>query len=630
MAKRSKSKNSNPAKKRPKLDKRRLLDAFAPAEELTLPDYAEKFITLPNGYAIPGPVRLNKNRYLLRVLQALTQPWVRKVTFLKAVQCAGSFCWDLFLAWLMRVDPGPTMFNMQTDDDAKDHAKFRINPLLELCKGTAPLLPSSRHKDLNTSKEMQFMWLLLQGANDSNLQSKSTRYVGNDELAFWKKAGLTKDADARVTAFSWRSKIFKVSQAGIEGDEMDTAHKSGNREEFHWPCPKCAKLQPFKWQYEDYKAKGGMKWVKNDVTCPDGEWNFDELAKTIFYECRFCGLAIRDNPAERQFLDENLVPIVTNPKAPKEEVSLHINAMYNVSIRWALLVKEWCEAMIAYKRGDIEPLKRFIQKRLAEPFGEDFSFLEGTVSTHRDYSLGDIWEPEVVRFLTIDKQKDRVYYVCRAWAANGESRLIEAGCVNDENQVRDVQLRLKVADDHVAEDAAHWGDEVYEYCCVWGWRALIGDDAKAYAWFRGANNSEKYYLPFSKPQKIDPAMGYTRADWNDARKRDFAAARKYRHAIVCRWSNPYFKNFLQRLKSGRGLYWGIPKDITQTYLDQLEGEKLIKVKEQWVWKKVGKKGDHYLDCERMNLVLAFIYGLLGGAQPPVNEEPPAEKPAKET
>jgi hypothetical protein len=620
MAKRQKKKNPHKAKKRPKLDKRPLLDAFAPAEELTLPDYVEKFVTLPQGYSIPGRVKLNKNRYLLRVLQALTQPWVRKVTFLKAVQCAGSFCWDLFLAWLIRVDPGPTMFNMQTDDDAKDHAKFRINPLLELCKGTAPLLPRNRHKDLNTSKEMQLMWLLLQGANDSNLQSKSTRYVGNDELAFWKKAGLTKDADARVTMFSWRSKIFKVSQAGIEGDEMDTAHKSGNREEFHWPCPACAKLQPFKWQYEDYKAKGGMKWLKNEVTCPNGEWNYDEQAKTIYYECRHCGHHISDTPVERQFLDENLVPVVTNPNAPTDEVSLRINAMYNVSIRWSLLVKEWCEAMIAYARGDIEPLKRFIQKRLAEPFGEDFSFLEGTVSTHRDYSLGDEWLPEIVRFIAIDKQKDRVYWVCRAFAANGESRLIECGCETDEHQVRAHQLRLGVPDDHVVEDAAHCGDEVYEFCCMWGWRALIGDDRKAWAWIDPNNPKDKRWLPFSRPQKQDPAYGYTAAQKNDARKRQFLQTRQYQFAIVCSWSNPYFKNFLQRLKSGRGLYWGIPKDIPQIYLDQLEGEKLIKVKEKWVWKKVGKKGDHYLDCERMLLVVAYIYGALSGQQPAEAED----------
>ena len=615
MAKRPQKKNPDHAK---------ALAAFEPCEELTIAEYAEKFIELPNSYAFPGKVRFNKNRYLLRVLLVLQQAWVRKVVFLKAVQCAGSLCWDIFLAWLIRVDPGPTMFNMQTDDDAKQHAKFRINPLLELCSATRPLLPSNRHKDLTSSKEMQLMWLLIQGANDSNLQSKSTRYVGNDELAFWKKVGLTKDAEARVTAFLWRSKIFYVSQAGIEGDEMDVAHKSGNRLELRFPCPACKKFQPYKWQYESHKSRGGMKYVKNEITFPDGEWNFEELEKTIYYECRHCGHHIHNTPEERGWLDEHSDFFLTNPKAPNSVVSLHVNAIANTGIPWSLLVKEWCEAMIAYDRGDIEPLKRFIQKRLAEPFGEDFSFLQGTVSTHRDYKLDDEWlvpgpddtqlNPEVARFLTIDKQEKCVYYVCRAWAANGESRLIEAGCVTDENQVRAAQLRLKVPDDHVAEDAAHWGDEVYWYCCIWGWRALIGADEKSWAWFRGANKSEKYYLPFAKPQHIDPGLGYKREDWIDPKKRELAAARAYQYAIVCRWSNPYFKNFLQRLKSGRGLYWGIPADIQQTYLDQLEGEKLVKVKGVWIWKKFGKKGDHYLDCERMNLVLAFVFGLLGTQQ----------------
>lgn len=601
-------------------------EAFAPAQERSIADYAENFVTLPSSYTPSGPIRFNKNRYLLRVLEALLQAWVRQVTFLKAVQTGGSLVWDLFLAWLIRLFPGPTMFNMQTDDDAKDHAQFRINELLKICEATAPLLPTG-HRDNICKKRFDLMWLLIQGANKSNLQNKSTCYVGNDELAFWRERGLTRDADARITQYNWRSKRYYVSQGGEEGDELDQKYYAGSREEWNFPCPVCAFVQPYKWMYDnDPEERGGMKWETNEITRPDGEWNFDKLAETIYYECRQCGHRIKDTPEERDLLDQTGRYVVGNPKSPRDEVSLHVNAMACVDIAWRELVKEWCEAMDALNMGDIEPFKRFIQKRLAESFKESQLYSEKPPKESRDYKLGDKWDRETVRILTIDKQMHCVYYVCREWTDDGDSRLVEAGKLDNEDEVKEVVDRLEVEETNVAEDSAFDPQTVHEFCCIYGWGALLGDDAKDFLWALPEGNERR---PYSKEDLINPSVGFKAKDFKREKTQEFMKKRVHKFAAQVRWSNPYFKMFLNRLKQGKGKYWGIPDDIHQDYLDQLEGEKWLKIKGVWKWKKTGGKGDHYLDCERMNLVMATIYGVFQGDSLPTEDEKPEDEKEEE-
>ncbi len=80
------------------------------------------------------------------------------------------------------------------------------------------------------------------------------------------------------------------------------------------------------------------------------------------------------------------------------------------------------------------------------------------------------------------------------------------------------------------------------------------------------------------------------------------------------------------LKAGKGLYWGVPKNVDQAYLEQLEGEQLRKVinkrtgRRTWEWVKVGRRGDHLKDCECMQMVMACIKGLLIGRSDPEVEE----------
>lgn len=602
---------------------------IAPLRRLSIREFAERYVTLPSAYTPAGEFRVRNSRYMVEPWEALADPAVRDVTVVKATQTAGSLVGDIWLTWLLRVAPAPTFLNMQTDSDAKDHATLRINELLDRCPVVKELLPvghKGKSKRVTQELVMQSMWLIMQGANLSNLQSKSVCYSINDEIYFWQPDSLIRDARARQTAFKWQRKTYNVSQGGMVGDELDRAFLAGTQERWSWECPSCGMVQPYRWSYNnDPKERGGVKWDTNDETRPDGVWNFDALSRTVRLECRGCGEGLRDTPGTRRTLAEGSRYVVGNPSAPSSRRSFTWNALACDGIPWADLVWEWVTEVIPeYRAGNREPLQKFVQKKLAEADDEGVSWFEAQTVDNSDYRLDEHgrapdWPEEAHRFMAIDKQIDHYWWAIRAFAADGRSRYVASGRATNDIELEEIRRRHEVRADHVAEDSGKWASEVYMHCCTYGWRTLKGEDDKSFAW-KDAATGETVWRPYSEPILREPLYGMNTEHLAAEKVAEFQRGRRFKCAILCRWSNAFFKDMLQNLRSGMGLYWGIPANAPQIYLDQLQGEqRRVKVhangKRTWEWRKVGRKGDHLRDCELMILVLAAIRGLLAGRPP---------------
>ena len=63
--------------------------------------------------------------------------------------------------------------------------------------------------------------------------------------------------------------------------------------------------------------------------------------------------------------------------------------------------------------------------------------------------------------------------------------------------------------------------------------------------------------------------------------------------------------------SERGATWEVPDDIDDDYLAQMESEQRVKDGGKWLWKQVGKRPNHYLDCEAMQAAAATMLKLIG-------------------
>ncbi len=97
-----------------------------------------------------------------------------------------------------------------------------------------------------------------------------------------------------------------------------------------------------------------------------------------------------------------------------------------------------------------------------------------------------------------------------------------------------------------------------------------------------------------------------------------------RYCTVIYWSNLSIKDMLARLRRnqdpGRGVTWEVPDDIDDEYLAQMESEHRVKERNQWMWKQIGKRPNHYFDCEAMQTAAATILRLIGCEQDPGGED----------
>jgi hypothetical protein len=383
----------------------------------------------------------------------------------------------------------------------------------------------------------------------------------------------------------WNRQIFIMSQGGTKGDDLDAAFDKSTAAEFSFCCPKCAREQRWK--------LANMKW---DWVETDGKRDSVKSSQTARIVCDNpeCDFVIEDSPVIRRELTQSARYVPT-----KEGSQGHFGYRYNVLCNWRKPLKEiaelYIDALIEKDRGNIEPLKQFIQKRLAEPWeervDENIVQLSGSGYSLAEFANGEIWEGELERNMTIDRQQDHYWTRIRAFRANGDSRLLFCAKVNTEEMLRDIQTRYKVPDKVVGIDARFDSAHVYDLCARYDWTALMGDKEAEYTHKGGV---KKMFSPIQRAMSV-------------------------RHAKSVRlmlWTNGKVKDVLNRIRNGQAeIAFEIADDTPAEWHDHMKGEHKVeklnrKNQIEYRWMRIGKRDNHLWDCENMILAAAIITGCL--------------------
>jgi hypothetical protein len=491
---------------------------------------------------------------------------------------------ELLVPYVVAEDPGGMLLVGQSDDMAKDFAETRLLPILKGCEKTARLFPSDRHQKRKTSILFPHMPLFIAGANLSSLQEKSMRYVWMDELWRW-KAGMIGEAQRR-THDRWNSVIIGVSQGWDDTHDAEAFFNAGEQHQWGVACPGCGEWHRMIWS--------NVKW-DNVYRGTQPDW--EAIGNSVRYQCPKCKHESPDTSNARRELANR----GRWQKAPSNSIagcrSFHYSALAVYWIPWRDLVVEWIKADILRKAGDLSALRQFLQKRLAEVWKEEINQapvdLRGANYNKADYTEGQKIEDEVWRFLTIDRQQDHWWALCRAWRADGTSRLIWEGMVLTLETIRHLQETLGVRDVCVFQDSGYSAGTVYDECGANNWNAMKGSGMGGF-WVGGAKR--RYQRPFSEPGVVRGPKGH-----------------------VCKlivWSNEVIKDELVKLRAKGAPTWEHPKDVSQDWLAHMTSEikrdtidsKTKQVKQRYVQ----VKGENHLwDCEAMQVVAAAHFGVLG-------------------
>lgn len=547
---------------------------------------------------IPGHFKSANSPWVREVMEAMADPDIRIVSIVAPVQSSKTISAELCLCYIIANFPGPCLWLSQTDADAKDQAEARLHKLFSECDAVKKLFPADRHKKKTQTvffSNGMTLWVL--GAHaKSNLQSRSIRWLIGDETWQW-PSGHMQQAEARVTAFGWLGKCIFLSQGGTENDDTHRKFETTDMREWEFKCPKCGKYQPYKWS--------NIEWDKN-YRDGEGRMDFAKVRSSVRLVCEFCKHEIADSDANRKLLNSSAKFVPQNPNAPTTKAGFHWNSLASMS--WGELAEMYLRAKESGRRGDMEDLKNFYQKRLALPWGdleEDFT-LDISPSGYR---MGDDWESEAavgtkgailppphenknrvrLRFLTVDVQMDHFYAVVRSWACDASSRLVYCAKLQTWEDVEILQNRFGVFPQLVFVDAGYSTFEVYRNCAKHNWTALMGDGRRDFPHRVNGKITQRFYSTARHPLVSD------------------------RKCRMHYWSNLGIKDTLARLRSNQnpdeGSTWEVPSDVPEEYLKMLDSEQRVKNGNSWEWRQIGKRPNHYWDCEAMQVCAAYMMKL---------------------
>lgn len=581
--------------------------------------WAEDHVHVDETSSMPGRWRSDNSPWVREVLEEFANPLVRELVVRCSAQSAKTQTLLVALFWAIKNAPGPVQWVMAAADEAKEFVRTRLNPEIRRCKPVNDLL-GGREPGL-TSTDFPSAALWITGANSkSKLQSNPKRYLFLDEVRNYPRFAYEM-VKKRVRSFR-NSITCTISTPDRVGDQVDRAYLQGDQRCWHFACPKCG--------HEQQLAFKQLKWDENEITRPNGQWDFDKLAETIRFECSACSHPLPDTPVNRRLIYAGRW-IRMNPRASESKVSFTWNALLPIWVRWRDVVEEFITSYAVLKLGDHEPYKTFINETLGEAWEDrlkevtDFGALE-----HRrgNYSLGDPCPEGWTPIMAIDVQQDHYRFVVRAFGPLGASRLIAFGKViatATDEELDALPAKYGVAPGDTVIDSGHAAARVYRICMRNKWKAFKGNDSEYFtAKVKDEHGNEKTVRRLWVLSYVDPTLGMKST-----------GPRRPKPIKLYHWSNPGVKDVVAEWMKGLGPDWTIPSDDSaemRDYISQVTAQKRVeqinaKGEVRYVWIQT-RKDNHYGDCEEMIGVAAMAKKLVG--RPPARPRQAAAEPVEES
>jgi len=555
--------------------------------------WAEQFRYLPPSMTSePGPWRNDRTPYLVGIMDAVAEPGVEVVVFLKAVQVGFSEGIRNVLGYFVDHEPGPTMLVMPSQQSAEESIGERVRPLLYETPALKRHMTGERSDDKLSAIRLDTMTLYTGWAGSPQaLASRPIRYLLFDEVDKYPPfAG--KEADPislgmkRLTTFGHRARAIIGSTPTTRYGPVWTAWEDcTDRRRFYVPCPHCGHEQHLVWSR--------VKWP----AAIEGESRKDhaeriESQRSATYECESCAKPWTN-------ADKNNTVRLGKWKSEdgstgKRRVGFHINSLYSPWISLSKLAGEWLRA-----QGNPSALMDFANSRLAEPFEEQMSRPSVSVIEAKAKRSGP---PRVVPnwaqllIATADVQKDHCYYVIRAWGHGYRSQLVSYGLASNPDEVRRIVFETPLP---MASGEAAFAQ-------------VLGMDC-------GYRDTDVYALAQTDPGRIWPVMGESNYRAAPLVER---AIKGYPGVIRRNINTNYWKDFLHGLiHSDDETQWMPHSEVGHDYIKQMASEHKIYDPRAgtWAWRKISEGADnHDWDCEVYQCVIAQLAG--AGALPELEPE----------
>lgn len=405
-----KSRKMEPISPRTEQLARRLFALYAPPEDLSVPEWAEKYRVLSReNSAEAGPWRNRRTPYLVEPMRAFTDPAVRHITVVASSQVGKSELELNIIGYIIDQDPGSILYVQPTLDDAKKFSRQRVSPMI---RDTPPLrrkVADVKSRDGgNTILQKQFPGGLISIVGSqaaSGLASLPARYVIGDERDRWAiSAGSEGDpwklAVARTTTY-YNAKLVDVSTPTIRGaSAIEKTYTSGTMEHWSYQCPDCGEWSELKFGDVKFEYREVVAGRKRDYDITSVAW-----------ACPHCGAM----QSEEKMRAQPAKWIAENPEALSisGHRSFKISAFASPWVPWTTIVYKFLTS-----KDDPHDLQVFYNTVIGEWWEErgDVIDADEAISRREDYGTLEDGAPAdappgvILLTMGVDVQDDRLEY----------------------------------------------------------------------------------------------------------------------------------------------------------------------------------------------------------------------------
>lgn len=393
---------------------REIAGLAAPPTELTISQWADCYRYVPYP---PEPGRWHTDRvpYLREPMDSITDPDLDTVVIMAGAQIGKTELEINTLGYFVHQEPCPVLKIDPTLDMAEVFSKTRLAPTIDETPVLAERIPKARARDSgNTLLHKTFPggYLKMAGANSpASLASMPIRVVLGDEIDRWAaSAGAEGDpmdlAWQRTTNF-WNRRGVWVSTPTKKGESrIEAAFLATDQRRYFLPCHYCDGLQFLKWAQ--------VRWDRQT-----------EDAKTAYYQCELCGLAMSTAHIRMQLPAGQWQPTAKPAPGSEKARGYHIWAAYSPWVSLEEIVAKYLKA-----KDNPQRLKVWTNTVLAETFEEAGQRIDQVGLQKRAKESATPYEqlqvPARALLLTagVDVQDDRLAVVIRAWGTGQETWLV--------------------------------------------------------------------------------------------------------------------------------------------------------------------------------------------------------------
>lgn len=536
-----------------------LREAFAsalPDTSLACSEWAEQYRHVsPERSRFAGKWQNERTPYLREIMDAASDPRVRRVVFMKSSQVAGS---EFAVNYLMyRIHLSPTMMIYCAENEDKRNAF--VNESFDTATRATPVIRErivgkvgTEDNNLQRKKFPGGLLSCVYATSAAQLSSRPAEVVIVDEVdATVENAEGSPVAllEARTKTFNDIRKIILISSPrDRETSVIEAEYLASDQRKYHVPCPHCGEYQILEWK--------------------NVRWDDDPLA--AFYVCSQ-GCMIEHFEKDSMLARGKWVA----KEEFKESVGFAINELYSPFTTWGDMAADFVKA-----KKFRSTLKTFINTRLGETWEEEGEQVEfADITFHREKYEAEI--PKGVLFLTagVDVQDDRLEVEVVGWGIDHESWSIGYEIIPGDPGLADVWDSLF---DYLTEERYDSKDHAYKIksVCI----DVGGHHTKQVYKFCKANRGRRWFAVKGANTYNEPIVSKPREVGRDRNRLIMVGTDTAKDEIF---------SFLKVAEPGSPGYCHFPEDREDFYFKQFCAEKKVTHyymgKARKVYKKVSEK-----------------------------------------